>query len=336
MNESGAAPRKVLVVDDELSIRHFLSALLQREGIDVHTATNGQEALEMFAEIKPDLVLMDVMMPIMDGFEVCKFLKSDPETRLTPIIIITASSNKDNRIKGLEYGADDFLSKPVDRVELIARVRSLLRIKGYMDELDRAESVLCALARSIEGKDPNTEGHCERLSLNAVKLGRRLSRPAEELVALRRAGIVHDIGKVAVPDAILLKPGRLTDEEMAIIREHPVVGEQICMSLKTFQLVLPIIRHHHERRDGSGYPDGLSGDQIPVSARIMQVVDVFDALTTERPYKDAMSAEEALRIMNEEVEKGWWDPAVFAEFRRMILEEGFETEVLKPVVAGVS
>lgn len=335
MSESITTSGKVLVVDDELSIRHFLSALLEREGLAVQTATNGQEALEAFAMFKPDIVLLDVMMPVMDGFEVCETLKSDPDARLIPVIIVTASSSVDNRIKGLEVGADDFLSKPVDRIELVARVRSLLRIKGYMDELDRAESVLCALARSIEGKDPNTEGHCERLSINAEKLGRRLGLQDEELVALRRAGIVHDIGKVAVPDAVLLKPGRLNDAEMAIIREHPVVGEQICKSLKSFRAVLPIIRHHHEKRNGTGYPDGLSGDAIPLTARIMQVVDVFDALTTERPYKDAFTTEKTLQIMQEEVEKEWWDPVVFDRFRQMVLEEGFETVVAMPVAAGV-
>jgi len=203
---------------------------------------------------------------------------------------------------------------------LLARVRSLLNLKAYTDELERAESVLFVLARSIEGKDPYTQNHCERLSTYSAALGQRLGLPADQITALRRAGIVHDIGKVAVPDAILLKPGKLTSEEWAIMREHPVVGERICAPLKSFKLVLPIIRHHHERLDGSGYPDGLKGDQIPMTARVLQVVDVYAALNTERPYKRALSSEEALGTMEEEVRKGWWDPKMLAEFRKLILE----------------
>ena len=207
---------------------------------------------------------------------------------------------------------------------LIARVRSLLRLKRYTDELERAEIVLFALARSIEGKDPYTEGHCERLSLFSQKLGQRLDLPDEEVQALVRAGVVHDVGKVAVPDAILLKEGPLDDHEWAQMREHPVVGERICQGMKSFRLVLPIIRHHHEKLDGSGYPDGLKGDEIPRTARIMSIVDVFDALTTARPYRGPLPIEKALGIMQEEVEKGWWDPVFFAEFAKLVREEGFQ------------
>jgi putative two-component system response regulator len=186
--------------------------------------------------------------------------------------------------------------------------------------LERAESVLLALATSIEGKDPYTQDHCARLSDYASRLGERLRLPAEHLTALQRAGIVHDIGKVAVPDTILLKPGRLTEEEWAIMRQHPVVGERICAPLKSFRLVLPIIRHHHEKMDGSGYPDGLKGEEIPLTARILQIVDVYDALTTARPYKRALSSAEALEIMAEEVRRGWWDSNVFSEFEKLVAE----------------
>jgi putative two-component system response regulator len=174
----------------------------------------------------------------------------------------------------------------VDRAELLARVRSLLTLKHRTDELERAESVLFSLARSIEGKDPYTHGHCERLSDYSARLGEHLGLAEDEITALRRAGVVHDIGKVAVPDAILLKPSRLTEEEWKLIKEHPVVGERICAPLKSFRLVLPIIRHHHEKLDGTGYPDGLRGEAIPITARVLQIVDVYDALTTERPCRD--------------------------------------------------
>src|SRR5690349_3550998 len=197
------------------------------------------------------------MMPRLNGFEACEKIKNSPDTCLIPVIVVTALSDKQARLEGIKVGADDFLTRPVDRTELLARVRSLLRLKQRTDELERAESVLFSLARSIEGKDPYTHGHCERLADYSARLGAQLGLPEDQITALRRAGIVHDVGKIAVPDAILLKPGRLTSEEWKTIREHPAVGERICAPLKSFRFVLPIIRHHHEKLDGSGYPDGL-------------------------------------------------------------------------------
>ncbi|MBI4460425.1 MAG: response regulator [Acidobacteria bacterium] len=307
----------ILVVDDERGNRNLLQEMLTGEGYAVVTACNGQEALEVFAEVQPCLVLMDVVMPRLNGFEVCRQLKINPATRLTPVVLVTGLSDRENRVQGIEAGADDFLNKPFDRVELMARVRSLLSLKAYTDELENAESVLFALARSIEAKDPYTGGHCERLSDYSARLGEQIGLPEEEIVALRRAGIVHDIGKVAVPDLILCKPGPLTDEEWTIVREHPAVGEQICRPLHSFRLVLPIIRHHHEKFDGSGYPDGLRDEAIPITARVLQIVDVYDALTTERPYKRALSAPEALEVMKNEVAQGWWDRRLFSEFRAL-------------------
>jgi len=306
----------VLVADDAEANRELLTELLTAEGYSVIAVSDGAAALAEFARSRPDLVVLDVMMPRLNGLEVCRQLKSDPETCLTPIIVATALSAKEDRVAAIEAGADDFLSRPVDRIELLARVRSLLRLKAHTDELERAELVLFALARSIEGKDTYTQDHCERLSRYAVLLGKELGLPSEQLTALHRGGIVHDVGKVAVPDAILLKPGKLTEQEWKVMREHPVVGERICAPLKSFRLVLPIIRHHHEKLDGSGYPDGLKGEEIPVTARILQIVDVYDALTTARPYRQALSISEALKIMQGEVAKGWWDPKIFECFSR--------------------
>lgn len=264
------------------------------------------------------MVLLDVMMPGLSGFEVCEKIKNNSETYLIPVVLITALSDKQDRIEGIKVGADDFLTRPVDRTELLARVRSLLRLKQRTDELERAESVLFTLARSIEGKDPYTHGHCERLSHYSARLGEYLGLSEDQLTARRRAGVVHDIGKIAVPDAILLKPSSLTPEEWTLVREHPVVGERICAPLKSFRFVLPIIRHHHEKFDGSGYPDGLRGEAIPVTARVLQIVDVYDALTTDRPYKKAFSITDALQTMKQEVTNGWWDVQIFDQFERLI------------------
>jgi putative two-component system response regulator len=308
----------ILVADDQPSNRELLEELLTTQGFTVITACDGASVLEKLARAPVDLVLLDVMMPHLNGFEACERIKNNPETYLIPVVLITALCDKQDRIEGIKVGADDFLTRPVDRTELLARVRSLLTLKHRTDELERAESVLFSLARSIEGKDPYTHGHCERLSDYSASLGAHLGLVDDEITALRRAGIVHDIGKVAVADAILLKPSRLTDEEWKLIKEHPAVGERICAPLKSFRLVLPIIRHHHEKLDGTGYPDGLRGEAIPITARVLQIVDVYDALTTERPYKKAFTIVDALQTMKEEVAKGWWDPRIFGEFERLV------------------
>jgi putative two-component system response regulator len=308
----------VLVADDQAANRELLEELLTAQGCKVIAVPDGAAAVEELSRTQVDLVLLDVMMPHLNGFEVCEKIKNNPDTYLIPVIMITALSDKQDRLEGIKVGADDFLSRPVDRTELLARVGSLLKLKQRTDELERAESVLFSLARSIEGKDPYTHGHCERLAEYSARLGEHLQLPEEQLIALRRAGVVHDVGKIAVPDAILLKPGRLTAEEWTLIKEHPVVGERICAPLKSFRLVLPIIRHHHEKLDGSGYPDGLRGDAIPVTARVLQIVDVYDALTTDRPYKKAFPIVDALQTMKEEVAKGWWDPHIFDHFERLV------------------
>jgi putative two-component system response regulator len=308
----------ILVADDQAANRELLDELLTTQGFRVVTVPDGAAAVEELTRTQVDLVLLDVMMPHLNGFEVCQKIKSNPETYLIPIVLVTALSDKKDRIEGIKAGADDFLTRPVDRVELLARVGSLLKLKHRTDELERAEAVLFTLAESIEGKDPYTHGHCKRLSNYSARLGEHLGLAQDQIVALRRAGMVHDVGKVAVPDAILLKPGKLSEQEWKLMREHPVVGERICAPLKSFRLVLPIIRHHHEKLDGSGYPDGLRGDAIPITARILQIVDVYDALTTERPYKRAFAITDALQTMKEEVAKGWWDPHIFEQFEQLM------------------
>src|ERR1700678_1764850 len=311
-------PEKILIVDDETATRAALEMLLHREGFEVRDASSGEAALAECAAFRPDLILLDILMPGIYGFEVCRRIKATPETRLTPVVLITGLSETEDRIKGINAGADDFLSKPIDLNELLARTRSLLRLKLYTDELENAEGVLFSLAHSIEARDPYTHGHCERLAEMSARMGEHLGVPEEQIKALRRAGVVHDIGKVALPRSILLKPGPLTADEPKGMQKHPVGGERICAPLKTFRLVLLIIRHHHEKHDGSGYPDGLSGDEIPLTARMLQLSDVYDALTTDRTYKVAFTPEVALDLMGEEAERGWWDRGLFEAFREMI------------------
>lgn len=319
MPDGGVATgRLVLIVDDDPQVRRTLASLLRDNGIEAITAADGQDGLDTFRDVAPDLVLCDVMMPNMDGLEFCRQLKGDPETRLTPIVLLTGLGDVEDRVSGIEAGADDFLSKPFEEVELLARVRSLIRVKVYTDELERAEAVLFTLARAIEARDEYTEGHCDRLSRYGSALAQRLELPDAEVNALRQAGIVHDIGKISVLDSILRKPGPLTLDERAIMQQHPVSGERICKPLKSFRLLLPIIRHHHEKLDGTGYPDELRGEEIPITARILEVVDVFDALTSERSYKAALSLDQALETLAEEVERGWWDERIFEEFRDMV------------------
>jgi putative two-component system response regulator len=318
-----SAPRSnhetILVADDNEANRELLSDLLSAEGYKAVLAADGQQALDRVASDSVDLALLDVVMPHRTGFEICQAMKSKPETRLIPVVLLTSLNSDADRIHGIMCGADDFLTKPVNKHELLARVHSLLRLKHFTDELDNAETVLFSLALSIEAKDPYTEGHCDRLSKYSVALGEKLGLSEELRVALRRGGLVHDIGKLAVPESILLKPGPLTPEERKIMEQHTIAGERICTPLRSFRHVLPIIRHHHEKWDGSGYPDGLKGEKIPLTARILQVTDIYDALTTDRPYRKALPLEKALAIMREEVKRGWWDASILDEFEAIAL-----------------
>ena len=320
MSEPQSSGATILVADDNWANLELLSGLLQVEGYEVLSVVDGEQALRTIRSRPIDLILLDVRMPQRNGFAVCREVKSSPDTRLIPVVLVTASTAGTDRIEGIECGADDFLNKPVNREELLARVRSLLRLKQFTDELENAETVLFSLALSIEAKDPYTEGHCDRLSQYSVALAERLDLPNELRIALRRAGTVHDIGKVAVPENILLKPGPLTAEEWKVMKQHPLVGEHICAPLKSFRHVLPVIRSHHEKLDGSGYPDGLKGDEIPLTARVLQVVDIYDALTTSRPYRKALSARDTFVLMRKEVEQGWLDASLVEKLEVLVKE----------------
>jgi putative two-component system response regulator len=304
----------ILVVDDITGNTRLLESLLVPDGHVVRTAGDGAEGLRLVRSEHPDLVLMDVMMPRVDGFEACQAIKQDPSTRLIPVVLVTALNDTASRIRGIEAGADDFVSKPFNAPELRARVRSLLRIKRYTDDLDSAESVIVSLALTIEARDRTTDGHCQRLARYASALGRTLGLGEDDVSALARGGFLHDVGKVGIPDAVLLKQGPLTREEYDLIKQHTVIGERLCGELRSLRNVRPIVRHHHERLDGSGYPDGLRDDAIPLLAQIMGVVDVFDALTTERPYKAALSFARAAEELRDEAARGWRRADLVATF----------------------
>ena len=297
----------VLVVDDSAANRELIEACLADVQCQVRLAPDGPSALAAIEVSAPDLILLDVQMPGMDGYTVCRRIKANPSMRLVPVVMITALSRSEDRIQALEAGADDFMSKPVERLELVARVRSALRLKSVYDRLDSAEQVIFSLAAAVEAKDAYTERHTSRVAEAARHLGLRMGLPDEDLEALYRGGLIHDIGKIGVPDAVLLKPGPLNSSEMMLMRSHPEIGENILRPLRTGSDLLPIVRHHHEAFDGHGYPDGLRGTAIPLLARIVSVCDAFDALTSDRPYRARLGEHEAISILTGGAGRQW-DP----------------------------
>ncbi len=314
----GSRRSRVLVADDRESIRSLFQRLLSADDHDVILAPDGASALAAVRSHRPDVILLDVAMPLVDGLEVCRRLKADPETRLTPVVLVSGQADLSDRINGIEAGADEYLSKPVHPHELRARVRSLSRVKQLIDALDSAEAAFVALALTIEARDPYTKGHCERLSELAVTLGRMLGLGDEDLSALHRGGYLHDIGKVGVPDSVLLKPGPLTPEEFVLMRRHPEIGDTLCAPLQSLRTVRPIILCHHERIDGSGYPAGLREDEVPLLAQIVGIVDVFDALTSQRPYRAALSREQAIGLVLDDTRAGRFNPAYVEAFLDML------------------
>ena len=315
---SGAPPPLqqgcVLVVDDDEHIRALIVRLLKPMGHFVIEAGSAEEAHEKLAAVSPDLVLLDMQLPGRSGHEVLAEIRSEPKTRLVPVVMITGAATHDTKLKAIQAGVTDFIAKPFSPEELAARVRALLELKFVTDALEDAEQVIIALARTIDARDKYTYGHSARVSLYAGLLGERIGLEDRALATVKRGGLFHDFGKIAVRDAVLLKPAKLTIEEYGEIQRHPRDGRDLLRNMKTLSHAMAVVYHHHERMDGSGYPEGLSGEAIPITARVTTIADVFDALTTARVYRGALSREEALGIMAGEVRKGWWDRRLLDEF----------------------
>jgi putative two-component system response regulator len=310
-------PPSVLILDQADVNRRLLKGMLKNEPYRMLEARRAPEALEILEREKIDLVILDLMMPGMSGPEFCKTLRSGRRTQLIPILMLTSVQGVENEVAGIASGADEFLLKPLHPAVVRTRIRAMLRNKAAIDSLEEAETILFALAQAVEHRDVYTAGHCQRLAWFSVSLGISLGLARPQLLALHRGGFLHDLGKIGVPDAILHKKDRLTEEEWVIMRAHPARGEDICRPMKSLQNVLPVIRSHHERWDGGGYPDGLRGEDIPLLARILQVADIYDALTTNRPYKAALPPEQALGVLDEEAALGWRDPELVDAFRRL-------------------
>jgi putative two-component system response regulator len=298
---------RVLIVDDLPENREILTGLLEPEGYALDTAVDGQQAVDKALASPPDLILMDVAMPRLTGFEACRRLKSDERTRLVPIVLVTGLVAREDRIEGIAAGCDDFLTKPVDSEQLIARTRNLLRTKALVDELEQAENVLVSLATALDAKDNYTAGHSQRVADYAEALGGAVGLGRLDRRNLRRAGLLHDIGKIGTHLDYLQKAGPLTLEEYLEVKKHPLIGYEICKPLRTMTPLLPLIRGHHERIDGKGYPDGLKGDDVSLPLRCLTVADIYDALTSDRSYRKAMTMDDALRVLREEASVGMWD-----------------------------
>lgn len=302
----------ILLVDADSTNREEWKSFLESQQCEVYTAENGESAVSCCLQVQPDLVLLQDSLPDIRNFELCRRLKKDPLNQLTPIVLLKASPNQWDIQHGHEAGAVDVWATPSTLWDALGRVQTLLRLKNYMDE--QARSVVLSLARTVDSKQVMRNGHSERLLAYAELLGESFGLQEDDLRELRIGCWLHDIGKIAVPDSILLKPGPLDAEEMRIVRQHPVIGERMCAPLESLRRILPVIRSHHERMDGSGYSDGLRAESIPLKARILQVADIYDALTTDRPYRGALLPEEATQVLFREAENGWLDGSMVRKF----------------------
>ncbi len=313
---------RVLAVDDDPGSLDTIEAFCALSGFRCFVTSDPKVAETMVRELLPDVVLLDVMMPRISGYDICRRLKESPDTRLIPVVLVTSLDTRDDKLTGIEAGCDDFVTKPFDRLELAARIRALGRVRRLTENLDAAEQVLSSLARAVEAKDGSTGDHCDRLARACGDFGNALGLEHPDIIVLEHAGVLHDIGKIGIPEAILLKEGKLTEEEWEVMKLHTVIGADLLGPLVTMKRVVPIVRSHHERWDGAGYPDGLKGTKIPYLARMFQLLDAYDALSSDRPYKKAFTHDEAIGIMTKERDQGKWDPDLFGSFAAWSVEHG--------------
>jgi putative two-component system response regulator len=306
---------RIMIVDDDPQIRGVLVRMLSRFSGSVVQAASAEEALDALREKPPDLVLLDIGLPDRNGHAVLGEIRASADLRLVPVVILSGAGNREDKLRALRAGATEFLAKPFDSEELLARLQSLLQLKSFTDTLEEAEKVIVALARTIDARDPYTAGHSGRVSMYADLLGEHIELPEAELKALHQGTLFHDLGKIAVRDEVLNKAGRLSAEEFEEMKRHPEVGRDLLRHMRTLAASLPVVAHHHEHLDGSGYPDKLSGAQIPRIVRIASIADVYDGMTSARPYREAMPAEEALQELAKEAARGWWDADLVKEFR---------------------
>ncbi len=308
----------ILVVDDHAFNLELMEGLLYREGYRVLTAPDAETALGLFRKEEVDLAILDVMMPGMNGYDLCRKLKSMTDRRFFPVVLVTALSEMEDKITGLEAGADDFLTKPFHTMELVTKIRSLLRLRKLQSHLDHSEDVILTLAIAIEAKDPYTKGHSERVGSLSMELGGFLGMSEDDRDSLFKAGVLHDIGKLGIEDRVLHKAEDLTDQEAKLVKDHVLIGETICMPLSSARHILPVIRNHHERWDGQGFPDRLKGKDIPLFARIVAITDSFDAMVSLRPYRSPFTIDEAVGRMKAEKFLGQWDPDILEGFIEMM------------------
>ncbi len=314
-------PYRVLIVEDDGPHLSLQVDILQTLPSQVTTADSGLKALGLVKNGKFDLVLLNKRLPDIDGDEVCYRIRQELNNHLLPVIMVTGSGSSQSLHHSLSIGANDFIKKPYDPLELKSRARAAIEMKHLMDQLDDAASVLFTLAKMVEARDPTTGEHCNRLVNTCRILGETLNLPASDQEALRKGAILHDIGKIGVPDSVLLKPGELTSDEWQVMQRHAAIGADLCLQLNSVRDAVPIIRHHHERWDGSGYPDGLSGEGIPLVARVFQYADIYDALRHDRVYSKAQPVDEILEVLKLEIENGWRDPEIGRVFIDILLQD---------------
>ena len=313
---------RILVVDDDEQLRAYLRRLLARSEYVVEEAATADEAIERIAGNPPDLVLLDLQLPDRSGLDVLEAIREEPATRLLPVVMLTGAASPAEKIRAQAGGVTDFIAKPFSPEELLPRVRALVMLKQFADEHEHAEHVILTLAKTIDARDPYTAGHSGRVAEYADRVAMRLGLDNASRIDMRRGALFHDLGKIVIPDAILRKPGALSAEERAVIEEHPTVGHELLLPMRTMRKTLPVVYAHHERLDGSGYPEGLSGDAIPMTVRVVTIADIFDALTTDRSYRTALSIATAFEILLDGVRRGWWDKEAVETLRATLDEQG--------------